>query len=57
MFPDRPDTWFARIGRAAFLLLVVAVIGRVSYELLTPLIPLALALVIVSLVWTALRRR
>lgn len=52
--------WPAKVVNAAAVVLGVAVIGRIAYELLTPLIPVLVSLFVLSLVYSAIlgqRRR
>ncbi len=44
----QPDSWGRQLGRAALLLLAVAVATRLAADLLAPLLPALLALLLLS---------
>lgn len=46
--------WPAKVVNAATVVLGVAVVGRIAYELLTPLVPILVSLFVLSLVYGAI---
>lgn len=44
----QPDSWGRQLGRAALLLLAVAVATRLAADLLAPLVPALLALLLLG---------
>lgn len=59
MHADPPRHWSQHITRAALLVLGCALLARLIYDLLTPLIPAAVALLVLGLValWATRRGR
>ena len=44
----QPDSWGRQLGRAALLLLAVAGVARLAADLLAPLVPALLALLLLA---------
>ena len=53
MRPYQPDGWGKRLVRTLLLILGLAVVARVIYELLAPLLPLVIALLILAIAYLA----
>ncbi len=53
----QPDSWVKRLMSAVLLLLGIAVGARVIYELLAPVVPVAITLLLVCAAYLVLMRR
>lgn len=53
MHPYQPGGWGKRLVNTLLLVLGLAVVARVSYELLAPLLPLMIALLILATAYLA----
>ena len=54
---QQPNDWDKRIARMLLLLVGIAVAARVIYELLLPLLPVVVALLMVSSAYLAVTQR